>query len=73
MGRELTFDQYFTDSKVSDSETRHRLRKTPKMFSYDAPSHSVAHIREFFNQKLREFELQIDATKYILLYFLFIT
>jgi len=51
------------------SETRLGLWKTPKMFSYDAPSHSAAHIQEFFNQKWREFKLQLDATKYVVIFF----
>lgn len=34
-------------------------------FPYDAPSHSAAHVRTFVNQKLEEFKLQLDITKYV--------
>ncbi len=66
---------FFFDSD-SDSDSvnfffglRLRLRKTPKVFSYDV----AGHIQDFVNQKLREFKLELDGTKYMLLYFLFIT
>ncbi len=67
-------EQNFLFDSDSDSDSVNfffglRLRKTPKMFSYDAPSHSAAHIREFVNQNLCDFKLHIDATKYMLLYF----
>ena len=34
-------------------------------FPYNAPSHSAKHVREFVNQVLEEFKLQLDSTKYV--------